>query len=226
MALTRCYWTRTYCQSLHALAPGRAAMPTLAFAAFSFESNLNACSKVIQTGSHLGRDDPKRCNQIKIMPFIQTCLAQSESASPKATTLYVYTMSLFRVVCLLNRWKSASSARCLQKKARGLTTPRSSKPPSPDSADVIGAEIEVSQRCALPQHSCKALGPVWSDFPIASEIEVSQRCALRQHSCKALCPACCNVIADEIEDILNHSGFGFLGVFCKRQGNRRRFRGA
>ena len=36
-----------------------------------------------------GRDDPKRCNQIKIMPFIQTCLAQSQSASPKATTLYV-----------------------------------------------------------------------------------------------------------------------------------------
>jgi hypothetical protein len=57
------------------------------------------------TGSHLGRDDPKRCNQIKIMPFIQTGLAQSESASPKATTLYVYNMSLFRVVCLLNRYK-------------------------------------------------------------------------------------------------------------------------
>jgi hypothetical protein len=49
----------------------------------------------------------------KIMPFIQTCLAQSQSASPKATALYVYNMSLFLVACLLNRWQRASSARCL-----------------------------------------------------------------------------------------------------------------
>ncbi len=67
-------------------------------------------SKIVKTGSHLRRDDPKRCNQIMIMPFIQTCLAQSESASPKATTLYVYNMSLFRVACLLNRGQRASSA--------------------------------------------------------------------------------------------------------------------
>jgi hypothetical protein len=33
-----------------------------------------------QTGSHHGRDDPKRCNQIMIMPFIQTSLAQIKSA--------------------------------------------------------------------------------------------------------------------------------------------------
>jgi hypothetical protein len=50
----------------------------------------------------------------KIMPFIQTSLAQSESASPKATTLYVYNMPLFRVAllhaCLLNRWQRASIA--------------------------------------------------------------------------------------------------------------------
>jgi hypothetical protein len=45
-----------------------------------------------------------------------------------------------------------------------LTTPRSSKPPSPDSADAIGKEIEVSQRWALPQHSCKPRCPVWSDW--------------------------------------------------------------
>ncbi len=37
-------------------------------------------------------------------------LAQSESASPKATTLYLYNMSLFIVVCLLHRWQRASSA--------------------------------------------------------------------------------------------------------------------
>jgi hypothetical protein len=52
-----------------------------------------------------------------------------------------------------------------------LTTPRSSKPPSPNSADVIGAEIEVSQRCALCKHSCKALCPACSD-QIPAEIEV------------------------------------------------------
>jgi hypothetical protein len=31
------------------------------------------------------------------MPFIHTSLAQSESARPKATTMYVYNMSLFLV---------------------------------------------------------------------------------------------------------------------------------
>ncbi len=149
---------------------------------------LESSKKDSQTGSHLGRDDSKRCNQIKIMSFIQTCLSQSQSASPKATTLYVYNMPLFLVACLLNRWQRASSTRCLQNKARGLTTPRSSKPPFPDSADVIGAEIQVSQRCALRQHSCKKLCPGWSDL-IAAEIEVGQRWALRQHSCNTLCPS-------------------------------------
>ena len=43
---------------------------------------------------------PSDANQIKIMPFIQTSLAQSESASPKTTTLYVYNMSLFLIACL------------------------------------------------------------------------------------------------------------------------------
>jgi hypothetical protein len=96
----------------------------------------------------------KRCNQIKIMPFIQTCLAQSQSASPKATMLYVHNMSLFLVACLLNRWQRASSARCLDKKTRGLTTPRSSKPLCRVCFNAIAAEIEVSKRSALRQHSC------------------------------------------------------------------------
>jgi hypothetical protein len=60
------------------------------------------------------------------------------------------------------------------------------KPPSTDSADVIGAEIEVSQRSALRKHSCKPLCPVCSNI-IAFEIEVSQRWAVLQHSCKPLC---------------------------------------
>jgi hypothetical protein len=78
-------------------------------------------------------------------------------------------MSLFLVACLPNRWQGASSARRLQNKARGLTTPRSSQPPSPDSADVIASEINVSQHWALRQHSCKKLCPGWSDL-IEAEI--------------------------------------------------------
>jgi hypothetical protein len=54
-------------------------------------------------------------------------------------------MSLFLVACLLN-WQRASRARCLQNKARGLTTPRSPKHAFPDIVDGIAAEIEVSQR--------------------------------------------------------------------------------
>jgi hypothetical protein len=60
--------------------------------------------------------------------------------------------------CLL-KWQRASSARCLQNKARGLTTPRSSKPRFPDSFDLIFEEIEMSQRCALRQHCCKPFCP-------------------------------------------------------------------
>ena len=140
-----------------------------------------------QTVSHLGCDDPKRCNQINIMPFIRTCLPQSQSVSLQAITMYVCNMSLYLVARLLNRWQRTSSARCLQNKVRGLTTPRSSEPPFPDSADLIAVEIEVSQRWALRQHSCKTLRPFWSNV-IAPEIEVSQHCALHQHSCKTLCP--------------------------------------
>ena len=132
------------------------------------------------------------------MPFIHTSFGEGQSARPKATTLYVYNMSLFLVACLLNRWQRASSARCLQIKARGLTTPRSSKPPFPDSAEVIATENEVSQRCALRQHSCKTLCPGCSNA-IVLEIEVSQRSALPQHSCKALCPVWSDVIFTEIK---------------------------
>jgi hypothetical protein len=39
-------------------------------------------------------DTKAQRNQIKIMPFIQTPLAQSERDRPKATTMYVYNMSL------------------------------------------------------------------------------------------------------------------------------------
>jgi len=50
-----------------------------------------------------------------------------------------------------------------------LTTPRSSNHPSPGGADPIATEIEVNQLCALRQHSCKTLCPIWSD-PIVNQI--------------------------------------------------------
>ena len=62
--------------------------------------------------------------------------------------MYVYNMSLFLVVCLIYRCQRGSSASCLQNKAGGLTTPRSSKPPFPDSADawivVEGRNLRLS----------------------------------------------------------------------------------
>jgi hypothetical protein len=47
-------------------------------------------------------------------------------------------------------------------------------------------EIEVSQRWALRQHSCKPLCHCCSN-PIEAEIKVNQCWALRQHLCKPLC---------------------------------------
>ena len=127
---------------------------------------------------------PTPCNQIKIMSFIQTGLAHSESGSQNTTTRYVYNMSLFLVARLLNIWQRTSCPRCLQTKGRVLTLPRSSNPPLPDSADGIVPEIEVCQHRALWKHSCKTLCSTCSD-PIGVEIKVGQRCALRQHSCEA-----------------------------------------
>jgi hypothetical protein len=41
--------------------------------------------------------------------------------------------------------------------------------------------MEVSRRCALTQHSSKTLCPSIAEL-IAAEIEVSERCELRRHS--------------------------------------------
>ena len=118
-------------QILHTITPSRVATPTLASAAFSFEMKIwmQCCIQEsfptnlmwqlkaqrynwkLKDLTHLGRDDPKRCNQMKIMSFIQTSLAETESASPKSTTLYVYNMSFVLVACLLNRWERA--AKCI-----------------------------------------------------------------------------------------------------------------
>ncbi len=53
----------------------------------------------------------------KIMPFIETSLVQSASASPKATTLHVYNMSLFlSVACLFNRCQKGKQCKVSIKK--------------------------------------------------------------------------------------------------------------
>ena len=58
--------------------------------------------------------------------------------------------------------------------------------------DLSEAEIEVSQRWALPQHSCKTLCPSMADVTV-TDIKVHQRWALCQHSsCKPLCKWSCN----------------------------------
>jgi hypothetical protein len=86
------------------------------------------------------------------------------------------------------RWQRASSARCLQNKARGLTTSRSSKPPFCGSVDSICAEIEVSQRCALRQHSFKALCILYlhvtaRQFECAIAAPACHQCKLPQTNC-------------------------------------------
>jgi hypothetical protein len=63
-----------------------------------------------------------------------------------------------------------------------------------DSADVIAAQIEVSQRCALPQHSCKTFCPACA-YLIPAAIEVSERCALPQHSEIEVTQPLCTVAA-------------------------------
>ena len=50
----------------------------------------------------------------------------------------------------------------------------------------------------MRQHSCKTLCPSITDL-IGVEIEVNQRSALPQQSCKALCPGIADIIALEIK---------------------------
>jgi hypothetical protein len=93
------------------------------------------------------------------------------------TTLIVYKwlLKLIHLLLVLNLVKT------LQTKTFGWVTPRITKLPLPDSDDVIAAEIEVSQCCALCQHSCKPRYPpvLQALALIVAEIKRHQRCALR-----------------------------------------------
>lgn len=79
-------------------------MSTLDFTSFSFERNLFIKLKFVpKDKSNWTSPGPTVMQSNKIMPFIQTSLGEGQSARPKATTMYVYNMSLFLFVCLLNR---------------------------------------------------------------------------------------------------------------------------
>ena len=133
------------------------------------------------------------------------------SARPKATTLYVYNIVAFLVACLLNRWQRASSASCLQQKTRGLTTPRSSKLPSPNISDVIAAEqhLRCHRRWALRQHSSKTLCPGIAD-PI---VRLRSRCASAGHCASTLA----SLSASAALAYLNLSSGGGKGQICPFQ---------
>jgi hypothetical protein len=95
---------------------------TLDFAVFSFERNLKCVSrspKISQTGSHIGFDDPKRFDQIKIIPFIQTSLDEDQSGRPRKP-LYVYSMSLFMVGCLSDKQMDRSEIKVSIKEVQRL----------------------------------------------------------------------------------------------------------
>jgi hypothetical protein len=124
------------CQCFHAIAPGRAATPNLAFATFSFEVNVNVCSKISQTGFHLGRDDPKRCNQRKIVPFIQTSLTSKRSH--KAEGYPAVCVQYVAVSCCLSARQMATSKPCKvpTKEVQRL-----------DHATKLGASLPRQLRC-------------------------------------------------------------------------------
>jgi hypothetical protein len=87
------------------------------------------------------------CNQIKIMSFLQVSLDQSDSASPKATTLYVYNMSLYLVACLLNRWKKSKQCKVPRKRGQRLDHATKLEASFPGSSDVIATEIRLCPAC-------------------------------------------------------------------------------
>ena len=59
--------------------------------------------------------------------------------------------------------------------------------------DVVELEIEMNQRCALSQHSCRSLRPSVLNV-IAPEVDVNQRWTLHQDPFKDVCHGISNVI--------------------------------
>ena len=110
--------------------------PPLMFLSLSYWVRFGSSNRCKQTSyelkkwrSTLGRQS--ECS-IKIMLFIQTCLAQSESARPETNTC-MGTMCLFHVACLLITWQREIRARCHATKRRTGPPPTASVPLPPRS---------------------------------------------------------------------------------------------
>jgi hypothetical protein len=85
--------------------------------------------------------NPKRCNQIKIMPFIQPSLAPSKSASPKATTLHAQYVA---VSCCLSAELMATRKKGKAPTKQGQRVDHAAKLVSEEGGDGEGAGLEVS----------------------------------------------------------------------------------
>jgi hypothetical protein len=59
--------------------------------------------------SHLGRDDPQRCHQIKIMPFIQTFLAKRKC---KSEGYYDVCVQYVALSCCMSAEQMSKSKQC------------------------------------------------------------------------------------------------------------------
>jgi hypothetical protein len=146
-----------------------------------------------QSGSQLGFYHPKWCNQIKIMPFIQTCLAQSQSASPKGTTLYVYNMSLYLVACLLNKCQSASNKNHSNIRNQRNQNPSKFRPLHPCLPHAFFSLMPFSPP-RVPRYSARTLeiplccscldwAPDWRCHHRACRKQISWLCRIQSSSC-------------------------------------------
>ena len=87
-----------------------------------------------------------------------------------------------------------------------LTASRSSKPPSPDSFDVIVLEIEFSQGYLTVTDSCTN--------EIAFE-DANKQYTLLQHSCKDLCPRCPGIADSVFTEIEERQRWALPHYSCK-----------
>jgi hypothetical protein len=74
------------------------------------DSIILALTVLLATLSHLGRDDPKRCNQINIMPFIQTI-----SVKRKFCLGALKKKSFVRKSCICLHWHVHLTTQCYSK---------------------------------------------------------------------------------------------------------------
>ena len=113
--------------------------------------------------------------------------------------------NIAHVACLLITWQRASRARSGRIKDHRLDHATTLEGPALSRQLRCHCNgIEVHQLPALSQHPCKILCPGCSDIKIAAEIKVSQRWALRQHSCKPLRILSFRFTARQLDVLMRH----------------------